>query len=46
MNEFFDPTLIPKETTFFTIWLLGVSLGLTAWVRACCAWSARLVSGR
>lgn len=46
MNEFFDPTLIPKETTFFTIWLLGVSLGLTACTATCLPFMGTWVLGR
>ena len=30
MDEFFNPALIPQETTLFAIWLLGLSMGLTA----------------
>ncbi len=46
MGEFFNPELIPKETTLFTIWLLGVSLGLTACTATCLPFMGTWILGR
>jgi len=46
MDEFFNPALIPKETTLFTIWLLGVSLGLTACTATCLPFMGTWILGR
>lgn len=46
MGEFFNPALIPKETTLFTIWLLGVSLGLTACTATCLPFMGTWILGR
>lgn len=46
MGEFFNPALLPKETTFFAIWLLGVSLGLTACTATCLPFMGTWILGR
>lgn len=46
MGDFFNPALIPKETTLFTIWLLGVSLGLTACTATCLPFMGTWILGR
>lgn len=46
MGEFLNPALIPTETTFFAIWLLGVSLGLTACTATCLPFMGTWVLGR
>lgn len=46
MDEFFNPALIPKETTLFAVWLLGVSLGLTACTVTCLPFMGTWVLGR
>ena len=46
MNEFFDPALISQETTLFSIWLLGVSLGLTACTATCLPFMGTWILGR
>ncbi len=46
MDEFFNPALIPQETTLFAIWLLGVSLGLTACTVTCLPFMGTWVLGR
>jgi len=46
MGEFLNPELLPKETTFFAIWLLGVSLGLTACTATCLPFMGTWILGR
>lgn len=46
MDEFLNPALLPKETTFFAIWLLGVSLGLTACTATCLPFMGTWILGR
>jgi cytochrome c-type biogenesis protein len=46
MNELLDPALIPQETTLFTIWLLGASLGLTACTASCLPFMGTWILGR
>lgn len=46
MGDFFNPALLPKETTFFAIWLLGVSLGLTACTATCLPFMGTWILGR
>jgi cytochrome c-type biogenesis protein len=46
MGDFFNPALLPKETTFFAIWLLGVSLGLTACTATCLPFIGTWILGR
>jgi sulfite exporter TauE/SafE len=46
MNEFLNPSLLPVETSFFAIWLLGMSLGLTACTATCLPFVGSWVLGR
>ncbi|HAF44605.1 MAG: cytochrome C biogenesis protein [Sideroxydans sp. GWF2_59_14] len=46
MNDFFDTTLLPQQTTLFTVWLLGASLGLTACTATCLPFMGTWVLGR
>lgn len=46
MDEFFNPALIPQETTLFAVWLLGLSLGLTACTVTCLPFMGTWVLGR
>ncbi|MDD4964664.1 MAG: sulfite exporter TauE/SafE family protein [Gallionella sp.] len=46
MNDFLNPALLPPETTFFAIWLLGVSLGLTACTATCLPFMGTWILGR
>ncbi len=46
MNEIFDPALIPQETTLFAVWLLGLSLGLTACTVTCLPFMGTWVLGQ
>lgn len=46
MDEFFNPALIPQETTLFAVWLLGMSLGLTACTVTCLPFMGTWVLGR
>lgn len=46
MDEFFNPALIPQETTLFAVWLLGLSLGLTACTITCLPFMGTWVLGR
>ncbi|MBI4938872.1 MAG: sulfite exporter TauE/SafE family protein [Nitrosomonadales bacterium] len=46
MGEFLNPELIPQETTLFAIWLLGLSLGLTACTVTCLPFMGTWVLGR
>lgn len=46
MGEWFDPALLPHEVTFFSIWLLGVSMGLTACTATCLPFMSSWVLGR
>ncbi|MDH4283983.1 MAG: sulfite exporter TauE/SafE family protein [Gallionellaceae bacterium] len=46
MDSFLNPALIPQETTFFAIWLLGLSLGLTACTVTCLPFMGTWVLGR
>ena len=46
MDEFFNPALIPQETTLFAIWLLGLSMGLTACTVTCLPFMGTWVLGR
>jgi len=46
MDEFFNPSLLPQETTYFAIWLLGVSLGLTACTATCMPFMGTWILGR
>lgn len=46
MSDFLNPALVPPETTFFAIWLLGVSLGLTACTATCLPFMGTWILGR
>lgn len=46
MGELFNPDLLPHEVTFFSIWLLGVSMGLTACTVTCLPFMSSWVLGR
>lgn len=46
MDDFLDPALIPQETTLFAVWLLGLSLGLTACTVTCLPFMGTWVLGR
>ncbi|MDD5181266.1 MAG: sulfite exporter TauE/SafE family protein [Gallionellaceae bacterium] len=46
MDELFNPNLLPQEVTFFSIWLLGVSMGLTACTVTCLPFMSSWVLGR
>ena len=35
MDSFLDPALLPQQTSLLAVWLLGVSLGLTACTATC-----------
>ena len=45
MGELFSPDLLPREVTFFSIWLLGVSMGLTACTVTCLPFMSSWVLG-
>ncbi|HXU93739.1 MAG TPA: sulfite exporter TauE/SafE family protein [Gallionella sp.] len=46
MGDFLDPSLLPQQTTLFAVWLLGVSLGLTACTATCLPFMGTWVLGR
>lgn len=46
MDNFLNPALLPQQTTLFTVWLLGVSLGLTACTVTCLPFMGTWVLGR
>lgn len=46
MEEFLNPALIPEETTLFAVWLLGLSMGLTACTVTCLPFMGTWVLGR
>jgi thiol:disulfide interchange protein DsbD len=46
MDELFNPALIPEETTLFAVWLLGLSMGLTACTVTCLPFMGTWVLGR
>ncbi len=46
MDELLNPALLPQEVSFFSIWLLGVSLGLTACTATCLPFMGTWVLGR
>ncbi len=46
MDAFLNPALFPQETTLFAIWLLGVSLGLTACTATCLPFMGTWILGR
>lgn len=46
MGDFLDPSLLPQQTTLLAVWLLGVSLGLTACTATCLPFMGTWVLGR
>lgn len=46
MGDLLDPSLLPQQTTLFAVWLLGVSLGLTACTATCLPFMGTWVLGR
>lgn len=46
MVDVLDTSLLPQQTTLFTVWLLGVSLGLTACTATCLPFMGTWVLGR
>src|SRR5512140_3006215 len=46
MSGLLDPALLPQQTTLFTVWLLGASLGLTACTATCLPFMGTWVLGR
>lgn len=46
MDEFLDPAMLPQEATLFAVWLLGLSLGLTACTVTCLPFMGTWVLGR
>lgn len=46
MNELLNTSLLPQQTTLFTVWLLGASLGLTACTATCLPFMGTWVLGR
>jgi sulfite exporter TauE/SafE len=45
MVDLLDVSLLPQQTTLFTVWLLGVSLGLTACTATCLPFMGTWVLG-
>ncbi len=46
MDEFLNPALLPEQTSLIAVWLLGVSLGLTACTATCLPFMGTWVLGR
>jgi len=46
MDSFLDPALLPQQTSLLAVWLLGVSLGLTACTATCLPFMGAWVLGR
>ncbi len=46
MDDFLNPALLPQETSLLAVWLLGVSLGLTACTATCLPFMGTWVLGR
>ena len=46
MDDLLNPSLLPQQTTLFTVWLLGASLGLTACTATCLPFMGTWVLGR
>ncbi|MBI5917990.1 MAG: sulfite exporter TauE/SafE family protein [Nitrosomonadales bacterium] len=46
MTDLFNPALLPREVTFFSVWLLGLSMGLTACTATCLPFMSSWVLGR
>ena len=46
MAEWFNPAQLSQQTTLFTVWLLGASLGLTACTATCLPFMGTWILGR
>ncbi len=46
MDDFLNPALLPQQTSLLAVWLLGVSLGLTACTATCLPFMGTWVLGR
>jgi sulfite exporter TauE/SafE len=46
MDDFLNPLLLPQQTSLFGVWVLGVSLGLTACTATCLPFMGTWVLGR
>lgn len=46
MTDLLNPSLLPREVTFFSVWLLGLSMGLTACTATCLPFMSSWVLGR
>ena len=46
MNDFLKQSLLPQQTSLFAVWLLGMSLGLTACTATCLPFMGTWVLGR
>ena len=46
MDDFLNPALLTQQTSLFAVWLLGVSLGLTACTATCLPFMGTWVLGR
>ena len=46
MDSFLNPALLPQQTSLLAVWLLGVSLGLTACTATCLPFMGTWVLGR
>lgn len=46
MSDLFDAALLPQQTSLFAVWVLGVSLGLTACTATCLPFMGTWVLGR
>jgi cytochrome c-type biogenesis protein len=46
MDDFLNPALLPQQTSLFAVWMLGVSLGLTACTATCLPFMGTWVLGR
>lgn len=46
MDDFLNPALLPQQASLFAVWMLGVSLGLTACTAACLPFMGTWVLGR
>ena len=46
MGDFLNPALLPQQTSLLAVWLLGVSLGLTACTATCLPFMGTWVLGR
>lgn len=46
MDNFLTPSLLPQQTSLFGVWVLGVSLGLTACTATCLPFMGTWILGR